>query len=440
MARLRVNLALFNLLSKMVFTGLFLILMPYLVERIYLIQEDNNLIQKREQVLSLISKIGIEPFMSSDTGNVFGNYNIFKEEFISLERVNLIEDENFIEITTRLIEGDEITFRVLNYSFKVDGKMYLLEVGRSLSSINQAEKNIRKVIWLFLISIILITFFTDLYYTGWLLRPLDKITKKLKGISDPSIFDKRPVRTNTTDFVHLDNALIELMAHIENLFQKEKEITINISHELFTPVSVLRSNLENLLLKKDLDPYIAEKIEESLKMLHRLQSLINSLLLIARLESRQYLREESFSIDELLAEIINEINPIAEDGGIFFKQDFVQDFNFKGANRSLTFSMFYNIVNNAVKNTQAGGIVSVKSFQNANEFIVTVTDNGKGMSKEQMSTLFSRFKTRNENEIDGTGIGLAIAKSIADFHGIEILVDSVVNIGTCFSFVFSGNS
>ena len=102
--------------------------------------------------------------------------------------------------------------------------------------------------------------------------------------------------------------------------------------------------------------------------------------------------------------------------------------------------MFYNIVNNAVKNTQAGGIVSVKSFQNDNEFIVTVTDNGKGMSKKQMSTLFSRFKTRNENEIDGTGIGLAIAKSIADFHGIEILVDSVVNKGTCFSFVFSGNS
>src|SRR5450759_2919874 len=119
MARLRVNLALFNLLSKMVFTGLFLILMPYLVERIYLIQEDNNLIQKREQVLSLISKIGIEPFMSSDTGNVFGNYNIFKEEFISLERVNLIEDENFIEITTRLIEGDEINFRVLNYSLSL---------------------------------------------------------------------------------------------------------------------------------------------------------------------------------------------------------------------------------------------------------------------------------------------------------------------------------
>lgn len=440
MARLRVKLALFNLLSKIVFTGLFLIFMPYLVERINLIQEDNNLIQKREQVLSLISKIGIEPFMSSDSGNVFGNYNIFKEEFISLERVNLERDENFIEITSRLIEGDKITFRILNYSFKVDGNMYLLEVGRSLTSINQTEKNIKKVIWLFLVLIILITFLTDLYYTGWLLRPLDKITKKLKGISDPSIFDKLPVRTTTTDFMQLDSVLIELMIHIDDLFQKEKEITVNISHELLTPISVIRSNLENLLLMEDIEPTIAEKIEESLKMLYRLQSLVNSLLLIAKLESRQYLREESFSVNELLSEIISEINPIAEDAGIFIKYDFAQDLTFTRANKPLVFSMFYNVMNNAVKNNKAGGNITIKSFQNGKKFIVTITDTGRGMSLAQMSNLFSRFKTRVEYEGAGTGIGLAIAKSIADFHGIEILVESEVNKGTSFSFRFSGNS
>ena len=298
MAKLKVNLAFFNLLSKMVFTSLFLIFLPYMVERINLLQEDNNLIQKREQVLALIQKIGIEPFMVSDTGKTFGNYNIFKEEFMSLEKFDRAEDENLIEISRRLIEGDEIAFRVLNYSFKVNGEKYLLEVGRSLTSIHQTERNIKKVIWMFLISIILITFLTDLYYTGWLLRPLDKITRKLKGISEPSIFDKNPVKTATSDFKHLDNALIELMAHIDELFQKEKEITVNISHELLTPVSVLRSNLENLLLRKDLEPSIAEKIEESLRTLFRLQSLVNSLLLIARLESRQCLREETFSVNE----------------------------------------------------------------------------------------------------------------------------------------------
>ena len=108
MAKLKVNLAFFNLLSKMVFTSLFLIFLPYMVERINLMQVDNNLIQKREQVIALISKIGIEPFMVSDTGKTFGNYNIFKEEFMSLEKFDPAEDENFIEISRRLIEGEKL--------------------------------------------------------------------------------------------------------------------------------------------------------------------------------------------------------------------------------------------------------------------------------------------------------------------------------------------
>lgn len=436
MAKLKVNLAFFNLLSKMVFTALFLIFMPYIAQRINLIQEDNNLIQKREQVLSLISKIGIEPFLSSDTSSVFGNYNIFKEEFVSLEKINNGDDQNFIEIAKRNIEGEDITFRVLNYSFKAEGQMYLLEVGRSIQSINQTEKNIKKVIWLFVILIILITFLTDLYYTGRLLRPLDKITKKLKGISEPSIFDKTPVKTTTSDFVHLDNALIELMAHIDELFQKEKDITVNISHELLTPVSVLRSNLENLLLKEDLDPLVSGKIEISLKMLYRLQSLINSMLLIARIESRQYMREESFSVNELLLEIVDEIKPIAEDSGITLKSESAATFIFTGANRSLIFSMFYNVVNNAVKNTPDGGSVVISSYLNNKKFVVSVKDTGSGMTELQMENLFSRFKTRVGNEAEGTGIGLAIAKSIADFHNIVIDVETEINKGTCFLFRF----
>ena len=438
--KLRIKLALFNLLSKLVFTLLFLVFMPYLIDRINLIQVDNDLIKKREQVITLISKVGIEPFITSDTGNVFGSYNILKEEFISLERIDLKEDANYIEVSQRSIEGEDIDYRVLNYSFKVDGNTYLLEIGKSLSSILHTEKNIKKVMLAFLVFIILITFLTDLQYTRRLLRPLDLITKKLKGISNPSTFDKASVITTTSDFHHLDNALIELLAHIDQLFQKEKDITVNISHELLTPISVLRSKLENILIQKEIEPEISTKIEESLKTLHRLQGLVNSLLLIARIESRQYLREESFYVEEVLHEIISEINPIAEDAGILLKEEVAKDFQFDGANRSLIFSMFYNVVNNAVKNTPQGGKVLVKSFNRNNNFVVTISDTGRGMTEDQKDTLFSRFRTKLETNGNNTGIGLAISKSIADFHGIEISVNTIIKKGTTFSFVFPENS
>jgi len=440
MVKLKIKLALFSLLTKLGFTVVFLIFMPSLFEWITLMQVDNDLIQKREKVITLISNIGIEPFMTADTANVFGSYNILKEEFISLEKIDLKEDENYIEVTNRLIEGEVIAYRVLNYSFQVDGNTYLLEVGKSLSSINYMSKNIGKVIIVFLFFIILITFIADLQYTRFLLKPLDMITNKLKGISDPSIFDKKPVRTTTSDFQYLDSALRELMEHIDQLFQKEKEITVNISHELMTPISVLRGKLENLLMQEDINDVISNKIEESLKTLHRLQTLVNSLLMIARIESRQYLREESFQVNEVLREIIGELNPIAEDAGILLSGEFERDLQLERANRSLIFSMFYNVVNNAVKNTSSGGEVHVKSSVLNGRFMVIISDSGRGMTDSQVSTLFSRFSTRLETSGNNTGIGLAISKSIADFHNIEISVRSVIEKGTTFLFRFPENS
>jgi len=436
MIKLKIKLAFFNLLSKLVFTALFLIFMPYIIERINLRQVDNDLIQKREQVIDLISVVGIEPFIATDTTNAFGSYNILKEEFISLERFDIEEDWNFIEVTSRLIEDDEITYRVLNYSFMVDGQKYLLEVGKSLDSILIARKNITRVIFLFLTFIIIITLLTDLQYNHFLLRPLDKITGKLKGISNPLLFDKAAVKTNTSDFYHLDNALRKLMEHIDELFQKEKEITVNISHELLTPISVLRSKLENLLLREDIEPDMSVKIEESLKTLHRLQTLVNSLLLIARIESHQFLREETFYVRDILKEIVEEISPIAVDKGVLLTEDYLQGLQFRQANRSLIFSMLYNVVNNAVKNTQSGGEVILKSDVQQGGFIVTISDNGKGMAANRLNTLFSRFKSRADVNEEGTGIGLAIAKTIADFHNISVSVASEPEKGTTFSFIF----
>ena len=440
MIRLKTKLALFNLLSKLVFSALFLLFLPWIVERVNLRQVDNDLIQKRENTIDLIGKIGIEPFIYSDTSGTFGSYNILKEEFISLERTGISEELNYIDITGRIIEGEEITYRVINYTFMVDGQKYLLEIGKSLASIQYARRNINRIILVFLGFIILITLVTDLQYTRIILFPLKKISGKLKEISSPLTFDMTPVKTNTSDFVSLDNALRDLMVQIDESFRKEKDITVNISHELLTPVSVLRSKLENMLLKENIDPDTANKVEESLKTLHRLQSLINSLLLIARIESHQYLRDESFSVQALLQEIIEELNPIAEDKEVILTGEFMKDHQFIKANRALVFSMFYNVVNNAIRNTLANGKVVVRTLPEHGNFKISISDTGNGMSEAQMSTLFTRFKTKRGDDGDGTGIGLAIAKVIADFHKIKISVTSEPGKGTIFSFIFPESS
>ena len=230
------------------------------------------------------------------------------------------------------------------------------------------------------------------------------------------------------------------MMRIEDSFRKEKEITVNISHELMTPISVMRSKLENILIQKETGEETEIKIEESLKTLQRLQRLVNSLPMIARIESRQYLLEETVEVSDLLAEITDELRPVAEDKKVELKEELNDKGSFAKANRSLLFSMFYNVINNAVKNTGQGGRITVGSDQGSGGLRVKISDTGRGMTRDQLDKLFSRFSSRSDNDEDGTGIGLAIAKSIADLHGIDISVSSTPEKGTDFSFKFPENS
>lgn len=176
--KLQTKLALFNLLSKLVFSALFIGFLPLIIERINTRQTDNELIDKREEILDLIAEVGIEPFITLGTDEGFGSYNILKEEFISLEQADLAEDWNFIEVTKRLIDNETIDYRVLHYSFRVEGQTYLLEIGKSLTSIIYAEKNIRKVILIFLVVFIAVTLLSDLFYTSRILHPLRVIDRK----------------------------------------------------------------------------------------------------------------------------------------------------------------------------------------------------------------------------------------------------------------------
>jgi signal transduction histidine kinase len=440
MIKLRTKLTLFNLLSKLAFAAVFIAAMPFIIEKINVSQTDRELLRKKEQVISMINEVGIEQFINSESESTFGSYNILKDEFISLERIDLEEEIDSIEVTQRLIEGEAINFRVLSYSFDFSGQTYLLEIGKNLESMVHTRKNIIRLTWGLLTLIILITLFTDLYYTYKILRPLDLIIKKLKGTSIPNVFDKVPVKTTTFDFYQLDQTLIDLMNRIDELFRKERDASVNISHDLLTPISVLRSRLENILLQDNLNNETSVKIEESLRTLHRLKTLVNSHLLIARIENKQYLKNESFKVRDILTEIINELLPIATEAGISLIYNSSDDLQMTQGNRSLIFSMFYNVINNAVRNTHSGGEVTVLSSNDQKRFSVTVTDTGIGIGEEQIKNLFSRFNSRSNMDEDHVGIGLAITKSIADFHNIIIKVESKINIGTTFSFLFPETS
>jgi signal transduction histidine kinase len=316
----------------------------------------------------------------------------------------------------------------------------MLEVGKSIPKILSVQKNIREGILIFLSAILIVMLLSDLFFTRRTLYPLNLIINKLKNTSSPSLFDKSLVKTSTLDFARLDTALGELMKRIDAMLAMEKDITVNISHELLTPVSVLRSRLENMLIQDSFDNQAREKIEDSLRILYRLKTLVNSLLMISRIESRQYLREDSFSAEEILNEVIMELEPIATDKNISIERILSSQHIINKANRSLTFSMFYNVLNNAIQNTGSEGQIIITDELAGYRYQVSVSDNGKGMTDEQVRNIFQRSGKKTNNESGRNGIGLLITKSIADFHQIELKIVSSPGKGTNIIFIFPENS
>lgn len=441
MLKLSTKLVLYNFLSKLFFAFVFIVILPYAVDRINTAQTDRELVEKKEKIMDLISRSGIDSYMLTDSSDAFSSYNIFKEEFLRIEKDRNGTELYSIENTRREIENETIDFRLLKYSFDYDGNSYLLEIGKSIPRILNGQKNIKQGILIFLVAIFVLMLFSDLVYTRRTLYPLNLIINKLKNTSSPSLFDRSQVKTGTRDFIALDSTIRELMNRLDAMLAMEKDITVNISHELLTPVSVLRSRLENLLIQDSLDNQAREKIEDSLRILYRLKTLVNSLLMISRIESRQYLKEDSFRAEDVLNEVIEELEPIATDKNISIQNILSPEHFITGANQSLIFSMFYNVLNNAIQNTDPEGQIIVKDELAEGSYRVSFSDNGKGMSEEQVKNIFLRFRNKKTNNETGrNGIGLLITKSIADFHQINLKVDSVPGNGTRIIFIFPENS
>jgi len=434
--RLRSKLAIYLLLTIGVFVVIFLLIAPWLLERVNVFQADLQLIAQREHTIEIILRHGSDALIQEYQSGRPLPVGLFKQEFFQLERIQTDSLWNFIEIESHYIDGEWIDYRMLNYAFQIDEQAYSLKIGTSLEQIFQTESNLRAITLILLVLFIVGLYLINTALSRIIAMPLEKITNKLKDCNSPQLYDHTPVKTTTTDFVYLDQSLSDLMRKVDELLAKEREVTANISHELLTPVSVVQSKLENIINDNEISYPIAIKVTESLKTLNRLKVIINSLMLIARVENNQFLKTDSFWIGELLEELIDEISPIADENAIKIVFQCSDNYFYENANRALIYTLLFNIINNAVKHSGngVGNKIEIKCAKILDNYSITISDNGPGMTQEQASEIFKRFKRKGTQH--GHGLGLAIANSIAEFHNMQIQLDTQLGNGSRFTIVF----
>ena len=415
-------------------------MLPILVENVVYRHINNSLIEKKEKFIEHLNQQEINDFIENegDSTETYSQFSTLHSEFLVLSKAPIIPNQKKTTFTNefRIIEGEENEYRILTHHFSFGNESYQLEIGSSLGEVNDLTFIIRFFIIIVLFVILLVTFLADTVYIEYLLKPFYKIIDtKIRRVNEPEVFDHTPIKAKSRDFRELDLVLNQMMDRIAELFKKEKQFISNVSHELLTPIALLKSRFENLLQNESLDENAFDKIAGSLKTLDMLKKIINNLLLISRIENNQYEANEEINFYEIINDVEEDLQDRIEDKGIQFVNKMKNDLAFRG-NKTLLHILVYNLVTNAIKyNKQDGSIIVSDGFVQ-NQYFISIADSGIGMSASQIENIFNRF-ARVSSDQEGQGLGLAIAKSIAVFHHIEIKVISNINEGTIFTLYFS---
>ena len=433
--KLRTKLTLFNAISKLVIVVLFVLLVPVLIKNISSNYVDSKLTKQKNRFLQIVKTRGIETYI--ENGESYGSYLPLKEEFISLEEVDPHYFSDTIKRDKRLFsEGDTLEYRILSHTFKVKNHNYLLEIGKSVDTLNETSIPLQSIAFEVLLGMILLTILADQFYSNYVLKPLRLIIKtKLVGQKFPNFNSYRKVRTTTTDFEYLDISIHKMVETIADKFHKEREFISNASHELMTPISILQSKIENMF-EEDITDELKVRLLEMQKILNRLKSITKTLLLISQIENEQFLKEDKVAVTELLQDVYDEISIRLQDKNISYDISIPDNWNLVNVNKFLLFNLFFNLINNAIKYNREGGYIKITATTGHNNFIISITDNGIGIDAAAIPFIFNRFKKfRQSLQQDSFGLGLPIVKSIAGFHNIEIEVVSEKDTGSTFKLI-----
>jgi len=436
--KLQLKLAIYNALSKALVVLAFGALMPFIVEKVVYNHIDQRLKTRTSKVLRIIEKGGLND-IARESDCTFESYNILKEEFILIEPLSGMKDVKPTVITNEEweIDGEKLNHRIIRQSFIYDNQIYSLQIGEGIDSLNKLKNTISKVaLWATILTII-VSIFVDVGYARLLLRPLNEIVeRKLKGTKDPVHFNDVPVETSTLEFQQLDISITELMQRIKAAFMTEKEFISNVSHELQTPISILKTRFENMLMDEKIDDDVADKLDDSIRKLNRMSKIIKSLLMISKIDNEQFLKNETVNIKALLQEIAEDFQEHLSTKNIRLYMQHLDEFEIQNANRTLLYTLFSNIITNAIKYNVENGQIDISATKQSNVFVVAIRDTGVGIAKENLTHIFDRFKKFNKSTEPSFGLGLAIVKTISDFHRLNLHVESEANKGTTFRVEF----
>lgn len=276
------------------------------------------------------------------------------------------------------------------------------------------------------------------YFTHHLRRISNTVRRFKEGdylarIENPQ-GDWRELAETFNEMADTINQNIESLKSVESL---RRELIANISHDLRTPLAILKGYIETLQIKTDLTPEVRNRyLATAYSSAEKLSKLISQLFEFSKLEAHQIEpAKEPFQVADLLMDTLQKYQLIAEKKTITLSVDNPSAVPLVFADISLVERVVQNLVDNAIEYTQEGGEITIRVSTLDNSVEVAVVDNGPGIPEADQPYIFERYRKSTKSHKKGTGLGLAIAKKIMELHETTLEVQSKLHEGTRFVFV-----
>ena len=274
---------------------------------------------------------------------------------------------------------------------------------------------------------------------GKSIHPIEKVIASAEKMTQPNIDQRIALPRHHDELYRLSATINALLDRMQRAFEREKQFTADASHELKTPLAVVKGTLEVLVRKPREQEHYETRIQFCLNELNRMAKLIDQLLMLARYEgSKMNSHIEKIILSQTLETIRVRMQTIALEKEISIKMKSQESVKI-AADPAMLEIILENILSNAIKYSPTGSSIDIAVERKESSVMCSISDQGIGIPEEKLKAVFERFYRVDESrnsKTGGFGLGLYIVSRLADLQQIKISVTSKKNIGTTFTLTF----
>jgi len=331
---------------------------------------------------------------------------------------------------------EALQYRIARQRIWVGGQEFKVDAAVPTEPFDQALDNFRLIEKRFLPLLVVLASLLGYWLSGRALAPVSRIIEGAERVGVRNLSERLEVPKAKDELRRLTETLNAMLERIETAVKRITQFTADASHDLRTPLALIRTNAELALRRPRSESDYQETLRRILSTAEETTDLIEKLLMLARADANvAQLHLEPLSLYPVLQRVAQKAKLLALGKGITLSESVVPYSHTVLGDEAALERLFLSVLDNAVKYTPSGGHVSLGFRLEDGQAVVEVTDTGIGISESDLPHIFERFyradQTRSR-ETRGSGLGLAIAKWIAEKHAGSIAVESRLQQGSVF--------